>query len=89
MMNTNFHMNKVFRDQVKVYLKITFGPSTNAHISKILLKDNTGVLALLMFYEDRGVNTGKMFRVLSFVIYTIISKYVCIEYLGSEKEKIK
>ena len=29
-----------------------------------------------------------MFRVLSFVIYTIISNYVCIDYLGSEK-KIK
>ena len=29
-----------------------------------------------------------MFRVLSCVIYTIISKYVCINYLGSEKEKL-
>ena len=29
-----------------------------------------------------------MFRVLSCVIYTIISKYVCIDYIGSEKEKI-
>ena len=85
MMNPNLHKNKVFREQVKVYLKITFGPSTNAHISKILLKDNTGVLALVMFYENWEKNTGKMFRVLSFVIYTIISKYVCIDYLGSDK----
>ena len=29
-----------------------------------------------------------MFRVLSCVIYTIISKYVCIDYLGSEKSKL-
>ena len=29
-----------------------------------------------------------MFKVLSCVIYTIISKYVCIDYLGSEKEKL-
>ena len=29
-----------------------------------------------------------MFRVLSCVIYTIISKYVCIDYLGSDKEKL-
>ena len=29
-----------------------------------------------------------MFRVLSCVIYTIISKYVCIDNLGSEKSKL-
>ena len=29
-----------------------------------------------------------MFRVLSCVIYTIISKYVCIDYVGFEKSKL-
>ena len=29
-----------------------------------------------------------MFRVLSCVIYTIIVKYVCIDYLGYEKSKL-
>ena len=29
-----------------------------------------------------------MFRVLSCVIYTIISNYVCIDYLGAEKTKL-
>ena len=29
-----------------------------------------------------------MFRVLSCVIYTIISKYFCIDYLGYEKSKL-
>ena len=33
-------------------------------------------------------NTSKIFRVLSCVIYTIISKYVCIDYLGYEKAKL-
>ena len=33
-------------------------------------------------------NEKKMFRVLSCVIYTIISNYVCIDYLGSEKSKL-
>ena len=32
-------------------------------------------------------NTRKMFRVLSCVIFTIISKHVCIDYLGYEKSK--
>ena len=29
-----------------------------------------------------------MFKVLSCVIYTIIDKYVCIDYLGTDKNKI-
>ena len=56
-------------------------------ISKILLKQNTRVLALVMFYENRK-KSKKMFRVLSCAIYKFISKYVCIDYLGSEKEKL-
>ena len=41
-----------------------------------------------MFYENREKNSRKIFRVLSCVIYTIISKYVCIDYLGSDKSKL-
>ena len=41
-----------------------------------------------MFIENRKKNTRKMFRVLSCVIYTIIRKYVLIDYLGSEKSKL-
>ena len=37
-MNPNFHKKKAFREQVKGCLKNTFGPSTNIHIRKILLK---------------------------------------------------
>ena len=33
-------------------------------------------------------NANKMFRVFSCVIYIIINKYVCIDYLGSEKSKL-
>ena len=86
-MNPNLHKNKSFRGQVKVCLKNTFGTSSKAHISKILLKANTRVLLLVMFYEN-GKNTKKMFRMLSCVLYTIISKYVCIDYLGFEKSKL-
>ena len=38
MMNPNLNKNKTFREQVKVCLKNTFGPSTKIHISKILSK---------------------------------------------------
>ena len=36
MMNPNLNTNKAFREQVKVCLKNTCGPSTNIHIGKIL-----------------------------------------------------
>ena len=86
-MKPNFHKNKYFKEQVKGCLKKTFVPYTNIHIGKISSK-NIIVLALVMFYENRKIYTWKIFRVLSFLIYTIISKYVCIDYLGSEKSTL-
>ena len=53
MMNTNLNSHNAFREQVKVCLKNTFSTSTMTHISKIILKPNTRVLALVMFYENR------------------------------------
>ena len=52
------------------------------------MEKNTRVLALVIFYYNRKKITRKMFRVLSCVIYTVIGKYVCIDYLGSEKSKL-
>ena len=51
MMNPNLSINKAFKDQVKLCLKNTFSTSTLSHISKILLKPNTRVLALVIFLE--------------------------------------
>ena len=48
---------------------------------------NTRVLALVIFNDNRKKIARKIFRVLNCVIYTIIGKYVCIDYLGSEKSQ--
>ena len=69
-------------------MKNTFGPDTNTHIAKTLSKNNTRVLALVIFYDSGKKIISTLFRVLSCVIYTIINKYVCIDYLGSEKSKL-
>ena len=53
MMNTNLIINKAFREQVKVCLKTTFSTSTLSHISKIWLKPDTRVIALVMFFDNR------------------------------------
>ena len=87
MMNTNLNTNKAFRDQVKACLKNTFGPSTNIHIGITLSEKITRVLALVILYDNAKIYIRKIFRVLSCVIYTLIGKYVCIDYLGSDKLK--
>ena len=71
---------------MKACLKDKFGPDTNKHIHKTIKK--TRVLALVVFNELGNTNTRKMFKVLSCVIYTIIDRYVCIDYLGTEINKI-
>ena len=59
MMNTNLSINKAFKEQVRIFIKTTFGTMTQQHISKILSKTNTIVLALVMFYDTRQKNTLK------------------------------
>ena len=86
MMNPNLSMNKAFKEQVKLCMKNTFSTSTMTHISKILLKPNTRVLALVMLFDNGKKFAKRMFRVLSCVIYIIIRNYVCIYYLGSERK---
>ena len=36
MSNPTLYINKVFKEQVKAFLKNTFGPDTNTHINKTL-----------------------------------------------------
>ena len=52
MMNSNLNTNRDFREQVKVCLKNTFCPDTNINIGRTLSKNNTRVLALVLFYEN-------------------------------------
>ena len=88
MFNSTLYKNKVLKDQVKACLGNTFDADTNKHINNILFRRNTRVIALIVHYEHGTFKTRNVFKVLSCVIYTIIDKYVCIDYLCTEK-KIK
>ena len=79
--NPHLHINKMFTDQVKICLSRTFGDDTVKQINIILKKRYTRVIALIMIYEIGNFSTIKLFKVLSCVVYTMIEKYVCIEYL--------
>ena len=80
------YTKKVLKDQVKACLGNTFGADTNKHINDILLRPNTIVLALIVNYEHGSFSTSRLFKVLSCVVNTIINKYVCIDYLCTEKK---
>ena len=88
MLNPILNKNKPFKEQVKACLSNTFGADTNKHINKTLMNTDTRVLALVVHYELGNTNPKKMFKVLSCVIYEIIDRYVCIDYLGTEIKKI-
>ena len=69
-------------------INTTFGEITQPFIKATLSKKNTSVLALIMFYETRADNPKKAFRVLSCVMYTIIKKCVCIDYLAYQIKEL-
>ena len=56
----------------------TFCAITQPFIKSKLLKSNTIVLALILFYETIVDKIAYIF--LSCVIYTMIKNYVCIDY---------
>ena len=65
MINPKLNINKEFRKQAHKFVNITFGPSTQPFIKASSAKNNTRVLALLMFYETRQ-NPKKYLKVLIF-----------------------
>ena len=80
-------MIKTSREQVKKCMNNPSSQITQPFIRSTLAKNKTRVLALLIFYEIRK-NPKKAFKMLSCVIYTIISNYACIDYLACEWKKL-
>ena len=79
MISPGLNVKKAFRKQVEKCMYNTFGAITHHFIKSKLAKNNTSVLALLMFHDTKAYNPKKYFRVLSCIIYTIIKNYVCID----------
>ena len=75
MINTGLNVKKIFRKKWKMYAT-TFGAIKQPFIKATLLKNNTSVLELMMFYETRADKID--YRVLSCVIYTKTIVYVFI-----------
>ena len=88
MIDPKFHVNKVFRDQVEKCLRATFHQNTMKGMKYVLIKNDTCVIVLVIFYETKTKNPIKVYRVLSCVLYFIIYNYVCIDYLWCHSKKL-
>ena len=58
MFNATLNVNKVFSKQVEILLKATFHPSTMSSIRNVM-KNNTCIIELVMFYESKKTNKNK------------------------------
>ena len=52
------------------------------------LTKNTSVMVLIIIYEHGGKEITKLYRVLNCVVYTLIEKYVCINYLSCQTKTL-
>ena len=70
--------NNSFKTQLEEIISSVFAVPTVQVTKRVLKKYNTCVIALLEFYENRKTI---ILKVLGSVIYLIIIKYVCADYL--------
>ena len=73
MSNPGLNIYKAFREQVESNIALNFDFTTTIPIKNVLKKDNTGVISLLMFYENRK---NMFFKVLISVVCCNIYYYV-------------
>ena len=52
--NPTLHVNKVFRDQYRKFLKYKYHQSIMKRLKNVLRKKYTCVIALVMFYETKN-----------------------------------
>ena len=62
-------------------LRATFHKNTKEGIKTFMIKKDTCIISLIIFYESKTKGPIKVYRVLSCVLYYSIENYVCIEYL--------
>ena len=88
MINPSLKCNKVFREKIGKFLCVLFCEKTTETIKYCLRKKNTCVMALIMFEEDNGIKPKKVYIVLSFVVYSLIDNYVCIDYISCQSKTL-
>ena len=84
MINPSRNCNKVLRIQVEKCFKISFADKTMRTIKYCL----RSVMELIMIYDYNIEIPKTVYRVLSYVVYYLICKYVCIDYLSCQSNTL-
>ena len=88
MINPSLLINKVFREQVKKYLRAKFHKYTMGTIRDVMKNKDTCVIALIMFYDSKGTKQKILYGVLSCVLYSFIENCVCINNLSFQSKTL-
>ena len=84
MINPSLNFNNVFRTQVEKCWSVSLSDSTIKTIKYCLINKNTCVMELIMIYENNGEIPKTFYIVLSFVVYSLIDNYFCIDFLSCQ-----
>ena len=86
MINPSLNCNKLFREKVENLLSFSYHKKALETIRDCLRKNNTCVMALMMFYDNNVEKPKKWYKVLICVVYSLIDNYVCIDYLSRQSK---
>ena len=78
------NQNEAFISEVEKHELGIQQTNNGSYQKKVLNKDNTFVISLLMFCEDRK---NIIYKFLSLVVYCIMESYVCYDYLFCMQNK--
>ena len=81
----NMKLHKKFQEQFEKIMGTILSGETIEGTKNVLNKNNTHIIKLILFYEHRE---NMFFKVLGFVIYGIMGKYVCLKYLFIQHDKL-
>ena len=82
MLYPNLKHKKALKEQVERYLSSQFDFKNSINMRQTLKEDNTHVIDLIIFYNNRK---SPIFKVLGVVVYLLLEKYVCVDYLYLQK----
>ena len=85
MSNPGLNINKACIEQVESNISLNFDLKTMIPIGRELRKENTHVISLVIFFENRK---NKMFNFLISVVYCIMYNYACADYLCFQKTEL-
>ena len=75
--------NKEFKEKTDEFLSTQYYGKTPEHTRKTIKHKITCAIAMIMFYKNSKSN---ILKVLGFVVYWFIEKYVCVDYLSLQIE---